>query len=237
MASDRSFHPANESCYEDTNGTIGRAALVRKTHDQFNHIDRITTPTPSDHGTQPPTSRTHYSPGILQSYCNVPRRRFAGDLGLAPYKFHQDRRDGLHSSFALQPSIFTEEKPQTVVEPLSETALFARLSLYSSPDIPRRKPVHAQARAQTYQPQAVPNKKTGAVPQSNQMLLSDEPGSPTNGKTTIKATERAEKASKRRRCSSLFNKSFSFGPASRSRPFQASPQISPRSSISSESLK
>ena len=233
MASDRFSRPANGTRYGDVHGTIGRAVPVTRTHDQFNHIDRITTPTPSDHGTQPQNLRTRYSSGFLRSCHSVPRRRFAGDLGLAPYKFHQDTRDGLPSSFVQQPGIPTGGKPPNSVNLSSETTLLARLSLYSSPDMPLLKPTHAQARAPTNQTRALPSSKAGVKPRNNQRLNSDEPGSPPKGKTAIEAAEWAESASKKRRCSSLFNKSFNFGPASKSSPSQTSPQVSPRSSICS----
>jgi hypothetical protein len=234
MASDRPFYTtANGTRNGDVHGTIGCVAPVQEAHDQFNHIDQITTPTPSDYGTQPPDPRTSYCSRILQYYRNVSRRRFAVDLRLAPPKFYQVTRDGLHSSFARRSSTSESKKPQAVLESLYETVLIGRLNLHSSLDIPRLNPTNVQAKTRTHRQQNPSERKAEGMSENDQTIVSDEPVSLPKIKTALKATGGAGNASRKRRCSGFFNKSFNFGPASKPNSSQASPRISPRSSISS----
>jgi hypothetical protein len=236
MPSDRPFYTtANGTCNGDVHGMIGRVAPVHEAHDQFNHIDQITTPTPSDYGTQPPNPKTSYCSRFLQYYRNVSRRRFAADLRLAPPKFHQETRDGLHSSFARRFSTSESKKSQAVFKSLCETALIGRLNLYSSPDIPRLNPINVQAKTRTHRPQTPANRNAEGMPENDQILVPDEPVLLSKSKAAVKATGGAENTSRKRRCSGFFNKSFNFGPASKPNLSQASPRVSPRSSVSSGS--
>jgi hypothetical protein len=234
MASDRPFDTtANGTCNGDVHGTIGRVAPVQEAHDQFNHIDQITTPTPSDYGTQPPNPRTSYFSRILQYYRNVSRRRFAADLRLAPPKFYQGTRDGLHSSFARRSSKSESKKSQAVLGSLSGTALIRRPNPYSTPDIPRLNPINVQAKTRTHRQQNPSDRKSKAMSENDQTIVSDEPVSLPKSRAVVKATGGAENARRKRRCSGFFNKSFNFGPSSKPNTSQASPRVSPRSSISS----
>jgi hypothetical protein len=241
MAPDRPLYSENRVSHRNVDGAIRRAVpMWGRAHDQFHHIDQIITrPTPSDHqSTHPPNPRAPHITRFPQSYRNAPSWRFAGDLvrhQVAPHGFQQDARDGLHSPFIQHSGIPTRGRPQTTAKTLFLPSLIARLNLYSSPDIPRHNPTQPQAPTAVHRRQALLGRSIEDMLQDDKLPVLDNPVPSPKPKTTVKSAAWVGKVCRKRRCSDLFNKNFSFGPASQSNSSQHSPQVSPRSSISSAS--